>query len=983
MATKPTKKSASQVQKDLDKMTASLESALESIEDVVEETEKKAEKISKKAKKTKDKAKKVEAKVETISKQSEKSTEDVIKSFDSISNRLEEMAEAADDTAEDIGESIKSVAEKSKKIEQRITTTSKEAKTSTASLSNVSDKIRAINTQILKNMPEVEAEIERLAISIRGMKDQFKKTSGEYSTTGKVIINHLNSVLSSVTQNTDAENIIKNLDKIKEQIKIVKKFEASSKQKEHLLEQLSAAESSLTIAATKRIGVLSGGIGSVKTASIMATVSGGNRLATGLGLAVDKYIQSKRTIDQARNSYSVDLLKDYRESIEGDHHQPRTLKSSDHGFDGGIIKELSMIRAVLQSMSHDMKDSSKASSIRERKTLDSLNDIDKNTTPDREKEFESGLRSSMMTGGLGSQGIQSSAGSSGGPLGLLKGVLGAGGAAGFGILDALGIGAILGKGSSLMTGVRGVAGGLISFMAKSLVVVEGISLAIKEANSWISSDDSWKEKLKRTVGKTLIPALGFMVAGPVGAMAGFIVNKLGGEELTHDLINVIKYTWSEDVVPAFHILANKVSDWISNIGDFFRDTYASVSSTFNKYLVGLYQTAASAVSIVPGASNVSDTLDKMATDLINAGLADEKKYIREKAAREKDQRRKREARDAELHRNRARTVEENNKEIIQDEINKREAISAGGGVVSDFSDWASGLASEPSNKKGATASDTPTSSPIWTSRYTTGSIFRPKEEKNKPIVESPASLGGLSPVKAAKITDQAQKDNMATAMKFFMEKGYTKEQAAGIVGSLAQESSLNPNAVNPSSRAFGIGQWLGDRKRDFMKYAASQGKNPNDLQTQLEWHHIEATGSESKADTKIRQAKTVEEAAYAHRKYFERPGEAEANDARRMKMGRAAYESYGSTTNIAPTLSAKITNDFDRPAVAVAEETQNKQKIDLSYDSSKSTGNTVVNNIGAGNAGTGGSQQVNRQAPRGSEPSLLGHQNSDYSGSYA
>ena len=41
-------------------------------------------------------------------------------------------------------------------------------------------------------------------------------------------------------------------------------------------------------------------------------------------------------------------------------------------------------------------------------------------------------------------------------------------------------------------------------------------------------------------------------------------------------------------------------------------------------------------------------------------------------------------------------------------------------------------------------------------------------------------------------------------MNFFTSKGLSNHIAAGIVGNLLGESNLNPNAVNPSSKAFGI-----------------------------------------------------------------------------------------------------------------------------------------------------------------------------------
>ena len=84
-------------------------------------------------------------------------------------------------------------------------------------------------------------------------------------------------------------------------------------------------------------------------------------------------------------------------------------------------------------------------------------------------------------------------------------------------------------------------------------------------------------------------------------------------------------------------------------------------------------------------------------------------------------------------------------------------------------------------------------------------------------------------------------DNPATqqAMQYFINKGLAQHQAAGLVGNLFRESRLNPTATNASSGAYGIAQWLGDRKKNlFAKY----GKNPT-LNQQLDyvWHELNNT----------------------------------------------------------------------------------------------------------------------------------------------
>lgn len=109
--------------------------------------------------------------------------------------------------------------------------------------------------------------------------------------------------------------------------------------------------------------------------------------------------------------------------------------------------------------------------------------------------------------------------------------------------------------------------------------------------------------------------------------------------------------------------------------------------------------------------------------------------------------------------------------------------------------------------------------------------------------------------------------NKKKAMQFFQSKGLKAYQAAGIVGNLLGESSLNPNAVNSTSKAYGIAQWLGDRKKKlFSKY----GNKPT-FDQQLEFIWEELNNNEKNAFEKLLGTKSVEEATNSFMKHFERP----------------------------------------------------------------------------------------------------------------
>jgi hypothetical protein len=125
-------------------------------------------------------------------------------------------------------------------------------------------------------------------------------------------------------------------------------------------------------------------------------------------------------------------------------------------------------------------------------------------------------------------------------------------------------------------------------------------------------------------------------------------------------------------------------------------------------------------------------------------------------------------------------------------------------------------------------------------------------------------------------------NNRATAMQFLLGKGLTRQQAAGVVGSLMQESGLRPGAKNPSSGALGIGQWLGGRKTNLLARGATG------LRPQLDFLWSELQGPENAALKRLKGAHSVADAVNAFTWGFERPGRAEANIPNRVNQARAA-----------------------------------------------------------------------------------------------
>lgn len=109
------------------------------------------------------------------------------------------------------------------------------------------------------------------------------------------------------------------------------------------------------------------------------------------------------------------------------------------------------------------------------------------------------------------------------------------------------------------------------------------------------------------------------------------------------------------------------------------------------------------------------------------------------------------------------------------------------------------------------------------------------------------------------------KNDAQKAVNFFMEKGLSRESASGLVGNLIRESRLQPNAINKYSKAYGIAQWLGDRKT---KLFAKYGNNPTfEQQLQYVWDELNTT--HTRGLQKLKESKTTEEAARNAFGYYE------------------------------------------------------------------------------------------------------------------
>lgn len=145
----------------------------------------------------------------------------------------------------------------------------------------------------------------------------------------------------------------------------------------------------------------------------------------------------------------------------------------------------------------------------------------------------------------------------------------------------------------------------------------------------------------------------------------------------------------------------------------------------------------------------------------------------------------------------------------------------------------------------------------------------------------------------------------ARAMAYFMSKGWTREQAAGIVASAIGESgmSTNPKGDNDGGQAAGMFQWHHDRQLEFQKMFG-HGVKQGTFDEQLAFANYELTkGSRKLAGAKLRAAKNAHDAAEAVVRYFEAPADIYGNIqerapiAQRLASAAANSRAGGSSTS--------------------------------------------------------------------------------------
>jgi hypothetical protein len=178
------------------------------------------------------------------------------------------------------------------------------------------------------------------------------------------------------------------------------------------------------------------------------------------------------------------------------------------------------------------------------------------------------------------------------------------------------------------------------------------------------------------------------------------------------------------------------------------------------------------------------------------------------------------------------------------------------------------------------------------------------------FVTGAAACSSAPPGEDVGASGAALSANDKSAYDFFVGKGLSAVQAAGIVGNLDQESSMNPAVAQyGGGPGRGIAQWSvggrwdSDGSDNVVWYAHKEGESDISLNLQLEFIWYELQTFSGYGLSHLRSDTTVADATVTFQTDFEGCGECDQSN--RIAYAEAAYNAYHSSTPTpAPTCKA-------------------------------------------------------------------------------
>lgn len=135
--------------------------------------------------------------------------------------------------------------------------------------------------------------------------------------------------------------------------------------------------------------------------------------------------------------------------------------------------------------------------------------------------------------------------------------------------------------------------------------------------------------------------------------------------------------------------------------------------------------------------------------------------------------------------------------------------------------------------------------------------------------------------------NEGVKGNPKKAMEFFINKGLSPQAAAGIVGNLHGESSLNTGAIGDNGTSIGMAQWHKQRADNLKEFAKKRKTDWKDFDTQLEFLWNELNTDYVGVLNQLKFAKSVDNATDIFLERFERPADPDLSRQKRRNFAKS------------------------------------------------------------------------------------------------
>jgi hypothetical protein len=180
---------------------------------------------------------------------------------------------------------------------------------------------------------------------------------------------------------------------------------------------------------------------------------------------------------------------------------------------------------------------------------------------------------------------------------------------------------------------------------------------------------------------------------------------------------------------------------------------------------------------------------------------------------------------------------------------------------------------------------------------------------------------GLAPNLSGKASSKGLDSEV---VKFFVDKGLSEDQSRGIAAGIMAESGGNHMAVNPTSGALGLGQWLGPRKKEAIrKYGANPSKGE-----QLEHLWSELTGGDV-GGPKVLAQKDAHSVLHSYINDFMRPAKGRETEGD-ISRGYAALREHHAAGGLAGRYGYE--GGGTPTEVEIAAEEERRKRLPLSED---------------------------------------------------